>query len=144
MYEGDYVGEIALLFNLKRTATVEAFTLLRMHVLTQKDFDQVVDQYPQDAEILRREMENYFITHKRFTAEQLGAMKQEAALEARDRRAHKKKRKQSAWNNDGNAMIANHAAPVPSSQPAPPIKGPASSSNLNGGVSGQRRRGSVV
>ena len=89
LYEGDYVGEIALLFNLKRTASVEAFTLVRMHVLTQTDYDEVMQTYVADAKILRSEMEKYFITQKRFTEAQLKDMKAEAEEKTRVRERKK-------------------------------------------------------
>ena len=82
LYEGDYVGEIALLFNLKRTASVEAFTLVRMHILTQSDYNEVMREYKNDARILRTEMEKYFITQKRFTETQLRAMQKEVEKRA--------------------------------------------------------------
>jgi CRP-like cAMP-binding protein len=43
---GDFVGEIALLEETKRTATVTAKTPLRVFVLTRKDFRHLVDENP--------------------------------------------------------------------------------------------------
>lgn len=43
---GDFVGEIALLEDTKRTATVTAKTALRVFVLTGKDFRRLVDENP--------------------------------------------------------------------------------------------------
>ena len=43
---GDFFGEIALLTDTRRTATVKATTSLRCFVLTRRDFRRVLDESP--------------------------------------------------------------------------------------------------
>jgi CRP/FNR family transcriptional regulator, cyclic AMP receptor protein len=51
---GDFVGEISLLEESPRTATVTAKTPLRFFVLTPRDFRRVVDEYPSvERKVLR-------------------------------------------------------------------------------------------
>ena len=51
---GDFVGEIALVTELHRTATVTAETPVRLFVLTRREFDTVLDQNPKvERKVLR-------------------------------------------------------------------------------------------
>jgi CRP/FNR family cyclic AMP-dependent transcriptional regulator len=51
---GDFIGEIALLEDMKRTATVTAKTPLRVFVLTRPTFQHLVNEHPTvESKILR-------------------------------------------------------------------------------------------
>jgi CRP/FNR family cyclic AMP-dependent transcriptional regulator len=51
---GDFVGEIALLEEVPRTATVKAKTPLRVFVLTSRDFRHLLEESPQvERKVLR-------------------------------------------------------------------------------------------
>ena len=51
---GDFVGEIALVTELPRTATVTAETHVRLFVLTTREFDTVLDRNPKvERKVLR-------------------------------------------------------------------------------------------
>jgi len=51
---GDFVGEIALLEQIPRTATVTAETPVRLFVLTRKDFRHLLDETPSvERKVLR-------------------------------------------------------------------------------------------
>ena len=51
---GDFVGEIALVTELPRTATVTAETPVRLFVLTSREFDAVLDRNPKvERKVLR-------------------------------------------------------------------------------------------
>ena len=52
--DGDFVGEIALLEDIPRTATVTAETPLRLFVLTRKDFRHLLDTSPRvEGKVMR-------------------------------------------------------------------------------------------
>jgi CRP-like cAMP-binding protein len=52
--DGDFIGEIALLEEVPRTATVTAKTPLRVFVLTSKDFHHLLEQNPNvERKVLR-------------------------------------------------------------------------------------------
>jgi CRP/FNR family transcriptional regulator, cyclic AMP receptor protein len=51
---GDFIGEIALLEQVRRTATVKAKTPLRVFVLTSKDFHHLLEESPNvERKVLR-------------------------------------------------------------------------------------------
>lgn len=55
MRDGDFFGEIALLTDTPRTATVQAVTASDLYVLDKALFDRVVAHYPDVAEVLESE-----------------------------------------------------------------------------------------
>ena len=52
LYDGDYFGEIALLLDVPRTATVRALGPCNLLVLSKADFQTLVERLPQVAEHL--------------------------------------------------------------------------------------------
>jgi CRP-like cAMP-binding protein len=54
--QGEYVGEMGLLFSVKRTANVEALTWLRIHILSRRAFKTVKKKYPKEAAIIEHEV----------------------------------------------------------------------------------------
>jgi CRP-like cAMP-binding protein len=82
LQEGDYVGEIALLFNTRRTADVEAFTLVRMHMLTSKDYRAVRQLYPSDARVLTNGIKRFLVAHRNYTETDLEELREQAHRES--------------------------------------------------------------
>jgi len=64
--EGSYVGEVALVYKIKRSTNVEAFTWTRLHILTRHDFQLAQQAYPEDAVIIQSEIRN-FISGQNYT-----------------------------------------------------------------------------
>ncbi|KDO34163.1 hypothetical protein SPRG_19015 [Saprolegnia parasitica CBS 223.65] len=52
MTQGDYFGEIALLFNCKRMATVVAKTFMELCALTRDVYEAVMERYPEDRAVI--------------------------------------------------------------------------------------------
>ena len=57
--EGDYIGEMALVYQMRRPAQVEAFTWTRIHTLTRAAYEEVREAYPEAAVIIEREIREY-------------------------------------------------------------------------------------
>ncbi len=57
--EGDYFGELALLFSKPRTASVRAVTPCDLFVLDQDDFNRVVEAHPEFAASLEEIARKY-------------------------------------------------------------------------------------
>ena len=55
--EGEYLGEMGLMFEIKRTTDVQALTWCQMHTISRDDFIAVKAQYPRDATFVEREIE---------------------------------------------------------------------------------------
>eukprot|EP00761_Pharyngomonas_kirbyi_P014756 gb/GECH01014786.1/.p1 GENE.gb/GECH01014786.1/~~gb/GECH01014786.1/.p1 ORF type:complete len:809 (+),score=184.27 gb/GECH01014786.1/:1-2427(+) len=55
--EGKYFGEIALVFDLERTASVRAGTYCDLFVLEKGDFDEIMRQYPDEARHIQEQAE---------------------------------------------------------------------------------------
>ena len=50
--EGGFFGEIAVLFNTKRTASVNAVTYCDLYVLAKEDLDSVLTHYPEQKALM--------------------------------------------------------------------------------------------
>lgn len=77
------MGEISLLFNIKRTADVEALSIVRMHMLSRVDYKSAKSQYPADAQVLTNGIKKFLVAHKRYTERDLEEMRKQA-LDERD------------------------------------------------------------
>ena len=55
--EGDYIGEMALFFAIRRTADVQALTWLQLHILTRESYVAIKTRYPDDAIIVENAIE---------------------------------------------------------------------------------------
>jgi len=51
--EGDYFGELALLFEEERTASVRAVTYCDLFILSKEHFQEILDRYPRFSELIR-------------------------------------------------------------------------------------------
>jgi len=56
---GEYIGEMALLYRIKRSANVIALTWVQMHSLSRSDFEDVKEHYPEEAMLLEHEIQQY-------------------------------------------------------------------------------------
>ena len=74
--EGEYLGEIALVCEMMRSANVEAYTWTRLHMLMRNDFLNVRQSYPKDGDLITSEIKNYMSGQKYVvTSEQKTEMK---------------------------------------------------------------------
>ena len=64
LHEGNYVGEVALVYNIRRSADVEAFTWVRLHVLHAKDFKVCKEWYPKDGALIERDIKRMINSRK--------------------------------------------------------------------------------
>jgi len=54
---GSFFGEIALIYDVKRTATIRAKEFCDLFVLTKEDFDEICEAYPEEARKIKLEAE---------------------------------------------------------------------------------------
>jgi hypothetical protein len=52
--DGDYFGDLSLILNEKRTASVKALTYCEIFILTNSDFDRIKDEYPEFKNVLKK------------------------------------------------------------------------------------------
>lgn len=58
--EGAFFGEIALIYAMPRVASIRALTYCDLFVLTKKDFDLILEQYPEEARNILEEAKNRY------------------------------------------------------------------------------------
>jgi voltage-gated potassium channel len=52
--DGDYFGDLSLILNEKRTASVQALTYCEIFILTKSDFDSIKNEYPEFKNVLKK------------------------------------------------------------------------------------------
>jgi hypothetical protein len=52
--DGDYFGDLSLILNEKRTASVKALTYCEVFILTKSDFDSIKSEYPEFKNVLKK------------------------------------------------------------------------------------------
>eukprot|EP00238_Polyblepharides_amylifera_P004929 CAMPEP_0196591540 /NCGR_PEP_ID=MMETSP1081-20130531/70003_1 /TAXON_ID=36882 /ORGANISM="Pyramimonas amylifera, Strain CCMP720" /LENGTH=136 /DNA_ID=CAMNT_0041914927 /DNA_START=156 /DNA_END=566 /DNA_ORIENTATION=+ len=60
LHAGAYFGEIALFFGVRRTATITAVSFCDVFKLSQDAFQAVMDQYPDNQELIQNQAEDMF------------------------------------------------------------------------------------
>lgn len=58
--DGSFFGEIALIYDVKRTATIRAKDFCDLFVLTKEDFDEICEAYPEEAHKIKIEAEQRY------------------------------------------------------------------------------------
>jgi len=61
MEEGQYLGEMALLYRVNRTVDVRAISWVTMHALSMNDMANVKAMYPDDIEMIENDLENVMV-----------------------------------------------------------------------------------
>lgn len=65
LYEGSFFGEIALIYDTRRNATVRAGTFCDLYILTKDAFDEIALDYPEQVDAIKREAEKRMAEQKK-------------------------------------------------------------------------------
>ena len=78
--EGDYLGEIGLLYDTRRTMDVEAVGHCRIHVLSRSTLDRMREAYPKETLSLITSIKSDVELKKRLSIEEIAALKKDTIV----------------------------------------------------------------